>query len=153
MSRLHQSQIFRTKSLFSLFHMAKKEERLDLSHMPMQTIMKKKFSTDKAGDYRIVFSTFLLGNRVVCDIEIKKPYRNLCCTRSSLELSNNFMQRLEENKKSLKLTPVLYTASLYNLTKRSIACSRISKLGKCGKKSLPTKKHMKTQSSMARSKS
>ena len=45
--------------------------------MPMQTIMKKKFSTDKAGDYRIVFSTFLLGNRVVCDIEIKKPYKNL----------------------------------------------------------------------------
>ena len=35
----------------------------------------------------------------------------------------------------------------------SMAPSRISKLGRCGKKSLPTKKIRKTQSSIARSRS
>ena len=58
--------------------MAKKEERLDLSHMPRQTTMRKKIlSNCKARLSIIVFSTFILGNRVVCDIEIKKPYKNL----------------------------------------------------------------------------
>ena len=60
-------------------------------------------------------------------------------------------------KKRLKnfreLTFVLYTQFLYRRTNRSIAPSRISKLGKWGRKSLPTKKHINTQSSTARSKS